>query len=168
MVTPTTRAHAILRGLGVPAPYPAASARILVAWQACEGGVAAQQGHNPMNTTLVVPHSTPLPGNTSGVQLYPTEAVGIAATVHVLLTAGYYGGLVAALRTGNIHAFLAHAGEIRTWGTDPTCIASRLGRTLPASTPAHSGTVTLGGVTLPLWVVGAAVGVPFVLALLRD
>jgi hypothetical protein len=148
----TTRALAILRGLGVPHP-PAASVRILLAWQACEN--TPPTWHNPLATTLGAPGSVPV--NRVGVQAYPTEAAGIAATVATLQN-GFYPGLVAALRTGSVPAFLAAAAEIRTWGTKPSCLAGRLGQ---------SGPSPWASAAVPLALVGVVIGIPWALAILR-
>jgi hypothetical protein len=150
------RALAILHGLG--APITPGGVAILVAWQACEGGVAQSAGHNPMNTTLAVPGSRPLPGNPDGVQLYPSEGIGIAATVRTLQN-GDYPRLVAALRAGSPAAFVAAAPEIQTWGTNPACIARRLGQALPMASP------PLSTAAVPAALVAAVIGIPWVLAL---
>jgi hypothetical protein len=146
-----TRAVAILRALG--APVTPGGVQILVAWQACEGTPAAW--HNPLATTLPLPGSTPV--NAAGVQAYPSEAEGIEATRLTLLN-GRYPDLVAALRTGDVGAFLAHPAEIATWGTDPACIARALGR--PYTPPGTVGPTT--------WVFAAMViGVPWLLVLMH-
>jgi hypothetical protein len=153
--TPTQRAVAILRGIG--APVTPGGIAILVAWQACEQSIAQTQGHNPLNTTLVLPGSRPLPGNPAGVQLYPSEAEGIRATVATLLN-GRYPALVAALRAGNPAAFIAAAPEIRTWGTNVACVAARLHQPIPP-TPLGVGPSTL--------IVAGVIAIPWMLAVLR-
>jgi len=155
-MNPAAWAQALLRALGVP--VTAGGTAILVAWQACEGGVAAQQGFNPLNTTEPAPGSRPLPGNPAGVQLYPSAPVGVAATA-ATLTNGRYPTILAALRTGQPARLATAAGvaEIATWGTDPACLLGRLG--LRAPRPG-------GG---PAWgpLVAIVVGVPLVWALRR-
>lgn len=53
----------------------------LVGWMGAEG---SNTYNNPLNTTLAVTGSQSLPGNSSGVQMYPTPEVGLAATVNTL------------------------------------------------------------------------------------
>jgi len=157
---PVRRAQAILAGIG--APVTPGGVAILVAWQACEGGPASR--HNPMNTTLPLPGSVPI--NAQGVQQYPTEAEGIAATVQTLQN-GLYPGIVAALRSGSPAQFLSAQDEIQTWGTNPQCIAQRLGMPLPG------GGGPLGGIEravgkVPRWVAIIVVGVPLTALILDD
>jgi hypothetical protein len=56
------------------------------AWMAAEGGSA---NYNPLNTTLKLPGSTTLPGNTVGVQEYQSWRDGVAATVRTLREEGH-------------------------------------------------------------------------------
>ena len=108
---------------GLHAPRNASVLRALAAWEWCEkihGGAGAWQWDNPLNTTE--------PGfgatgsvNSVGVKVYPTQAEGVAAVV-ATLTNGFYPGIVAALRAGNGAGAVAQAGEIATWGTNPSCV----------------------------------------------
>jgi hypothetical protein len=147
-----TRAVGILAGLGVRSPSPV-SVSLLVAWQKCEGGPASR--HNPLNTTLRMPGSRSI--NPEGVQEYPSEAAGIAATV-ATLTNGRYTTLVRALRTGDPGLFFGAAGraEIATWGTDVGCI-QRVYQG-PSSTPQASQPRA--------WVVAVAIGTPLLALIL--
>lgn len=95
----------------------------LQAWAACEGGNAH---FNPLNTTMKVSGSRPY--NSAGVQNFPDELAGLAATL-LTLRLPYY----AALRTSMIvhpHdalAILTGSGQsLITWGTGTKCIAAKL------------------------------------------
>lgn len=76
---------------------------------------------NPLNTT------EPAPGdwdfNSAGVKSYPSEAVGMGATLATFLN-GYYPGLVAILSDPAGGSALAYASnlELNTWGTR-SCVA---------------------------------------------
>jgi hypothetical protein len=150
------RARAILAGLG--APQTPGGIVILVAWQACEGGPASR--HNPLNTTLPVPGSYPI--NAAGVQQYPGEQAGIAATVDTLRN-GLYPGIVAALSAGDVAAFLANPQEITRWGTDYGCLAGRFG-----GPGAAGGGIQVGPVTVPDWAPLALAVIPVGLIVLDD
>jgi hypothetical protein len=91
---------------------------LMTAWIAYEHGWTWNgYGNNPMNTTLRTAGSRPLPGNSAGVQLYPTKAAGVQATADTLTQANpSYGGLVAALRSGDANAFFAADSELAAWG----------------------------------------------------
>lgn len=115
-------AAAVADGLG--APRNASVLRALAAWEWCEkihGGAGAWQWDNPLNTTEPGYGSTSTV-NSAGVRVYPTEAQGVAAVVATLLN-GRYPAIVAALRAGNGAQAIAQTGEIRTWGTNPSCVA---------------------------------------------
>jgi hypothetical protein len=62
----------------------------MYAWRQSEGGNAK---NNPFNTTMKMPGSTPLEGNSAGVQNYKTSDDGVEATCQTLLngknTSGY-------------------------------------------------------------------------------
>jgi len=62
------------------------------------------------------------------------------------------------LKNELVPAFLAAADEIRTWGTNPCCLAGRLGQ--PCPSPWASAAV-------PLTFVGLVIGIPWALAILR-
>lgn len=55
---------------------------------------------NPFDTTLSAPGSSPLPGNSAGVQDYPTPGVGVSATASTL-SEGAYANLLAEIRNPN-------------------------------------------------------------------
>ena len=69
-------AERLLRGWS--APKKRRNKMVLLAWMQAEGNSARC---NPLNTTQKTEHSTPLAGNTAGVQEYPTMQEGIGATV---------------------------------------------------------------------------------------
>lgn len=111
----------LLEAMGL-APTPARRL-FLQAWAACEGGTAH---YNPLNTTLKVAGSTTY--NSAGVQNFPDELAGIAATL-LTLRLHFYVQLRAALATPSLSALdiLGRSDSaIRTWGTDPRCIRHRV------------------------------------------
>ena len=69
--------------------------------------------NNPLNTTQAMPGSYPLPGNTAGVQQYPTAAEGIAAT-KITIENGRYNDVLLALRGGRGLCGRSWAG-LSTW-----------------------------------------------------
>jgi hypothetical protein len=92
----------------------------LVCWMTAEGGNAA---NNPLNTTWVVDgHSTPLPGNSAGVQEYDSLEVGVTATVNTLLQHGGqdYSVILTSLRNGwKPWALLSRVvRNVPKWGTN--------------------------------------------------
>lgn len=93
--TPLERYFAGVLGL-IKAPVTQANVDWLVSWAAKEGTAAR---NNPLATTLRTNGSTPLPGNSAGVQEYPTAAAGVAATAATLKG---YSSIVSAFQTGNI------------------------------------------------------------------
>jgi hypothetical protein len=98
--------------------HPAVTTPILMKWSTYEIGSVSIVGRwNPLNTT------TPEPGswnfNSAGVQSYPTQASGVAATVRTLQN-GHYPQVVAAIRAGvpiNDWNTPGIRAEIDTWGT---------------------------------------------------
>lgn len=158
---PAQRATAILTGLGVARPS-SVSVGLLVAWQACEQGPAQTSGHNPISTTWRTATSTTLKGNSAGVQLYPSEAVGIQATVDTFHN-GDYPTIVKALKNGSASLFFSAAGvaEITRWGTRPTCI--RGAYTGPVTPTAPSTSPPPRTLVLAL-----VIGLPLLLILLTD
>lgn len=80
------------------------------AWQACEGGDAA---NNPWNTTM--PDDGTTDYNSAGVKNYPSEGVGVHATVKTLQL-GYYDHVRLALQTQDVAGFGA-AVDASPWGT---------------------------------------------------
>jgi hypothetical protein len=128
---PTTRqgyAKSLLEHLAAldqPHHYPLTLTTVegLVCWMVAEGGNAAW---NPMNTTWVVPgHSTPLPGNSAGVQEYDSQAVGLEATTRTLLAAWHdgvptgttYADVLTSLRAGWGPVALLQRVHRSPWGT---------------------------------------------------
>jgi hypothetical protein len=75
-------------------------------WVAREGGGGL---NNPLNTTLRQPGSTPLKGNSAGVQNYTSFIQGVDATA-LTIGNGFYPDIVAALGTGNANAIDASGG----------------------------------------------------------
>lgn len=88
--------------------------RIVLGAQArLEGGTAR---YNPLNTTEPWPGATDY--NSVGVKNYPNGAAGIAATAKTF-TNGYYNGIVADLRKGDLSAraiVQRNAAEYDKWG----------------------------------------------------
>lgn len=100
--------ESVLVALG--APVTPTNLALLDAWQACEGGDA---NFNPFNTTERDTGSTPY--NDAGVQNYPTEGIGVHATV-ATLQLHYYEGIRLALRTQDSKGF-GEAVDSSPWGT---------------------------------------------------
>ena len=100
-------AKGILAGLG--APETEENLEILLSWMHAEGTAAR---FNPMATTYTNPNitSTPLPGNTAGVQEYQSWAEGVVATTQTLLL-DHYTRIVELLREGST--------DIATFNADP-------------------------------------------------
>ena len=112
----------LLAVLGADPGY-AQGIRLLSAWQVAEGGTAKW---NPLNTTYKISGSTNY--NAAGVQNYKRATEGVCATALTFVN-GFYPGIVGALQAGTATAeniVQAHAGEIRTWGTDPRTILAVL------------------------------------------
>lgn len=106
-------AQAVLNDLGVPDTPQNRS--FIIGWSRAEGTAAK---NNPLATTLALPGSVPLPGNSAGVQQYPTIAEGAQATAATIGN-GRYPNIVAALRTGGAvaHSF-GNTGvysDLNTW-----------------------------------------------------
>lgn len=104
----------------------AVSINLFCAWMAAEfGWPSSVANNNPMASTVVMPGSYRINCLSyvngvcvSGVQHYPTLAVGVQATVNTLTgPAHYYDTLVQALRTGNAALFFSPKGlqELHTW-----------------------------------------------------
>lgn len=107
----------------IGAPQTPAVTKFLDQWHLFEESSAA---NNPLNTTLTVPGSTSI--NSAGVKSYGTPAIGGQATATTLLQAGYYPGIVAALRSGDPENYIlsgSHApyttteiiSEFDKWGS---------------------------------------------------
>ena|SRR5579875_2643784 len=100
-------ARLILQALGIP--QTSVNTRILVAWSWGEKPHpdGALQWYNPLNVTRAVPGSTPVPGNSAGVQVYPSLEVGIQANAD---TIRQYPTLLTALRRSDANLFFGPAG----------------------------------------------------------
>jgi hypothetical protein len=123
---------AVLALLG--APNTAANVKFLDGWQAYEGSTCR---YNPLNTTLPYGGSTQC--NSVGVQSYPSTSAGAQATAKTL-TNGYYGDVVAALRSGDPFRYSdpqAVASQITKWGTPnwANVYLSLVGITTPGGVP---------------------------------
>jgi hypothetical protein len=117
-VTRQGYAQRLLKELAVQDPthtYPMNLYNIegLVCWMVAEGGTAAW---NPLNTTQPMPGSSPLPGNTAGVQEYTSYAQGIDATIKTLLN-GNYAVVLESLRRGWKPWALLMRVQRTPWGT---------------------------------------------------
>jgi hypothetical protein len=89
----------------------------LVAWAQQEGSVAR---NNPFDTTLVLPGSTPLPGNPDHVQEYASVADGYRAFYSTLMRgADVYGyrAILEAMAVGNCACAVVEAVANSSWGT---------------------------------------------------
>lgn len=127
--------------------------QIVYAWTQAEGGAGPQWGgsntanYNPINTTQGMPGSTPIAGNTAGVQSYTSWAEGLVATAKTI-TNGDYGDLLAALKSGDGSAFVGSSELASVWGTTDLTLSKiqsapgGLGNTQPAgaSTTPTTGT----------------------------
>lgn len=120
-MTPSQFFVGVLKAMGLPATQ--ANVNWLLAWSQKEGTAAR---FNPLATTLQTRGSTPLPGNSAGVQEYPNAATGIAATARTLRA---YSGIVAQLKSGDAIAYsfnnpAALVQEYGTWDLGPKGYAS--------------------------------------------
>ena len=129
-------AIAILQGLGMPPTQT--NVNLLDAWIRCEKGDTgnAWQWNNPLNTTMPGYGGQDVPGNSAGVKIYPSQSLGVQATV-ATLTNGDYGDLVDGLKTSNAHIFFSGTGlrQISTWGTNPSCVQAVYQSLPPPSVP---------------------------------
>lgn len=112
---------------------------VLSAWVQSEE--ASFPGFNGLGTTLPLPGSVPLPGNTAGVQEYPSLVSGLTAAKDMMLgqgpqTAALEGPLVADLQSGTasenqLIADIRNSGWWHGPGTEDTydanAIAGKLG-----------------------------------------
>lgn len=96
-------AQTILHGLGIRPTT--VNLKLLVSWFVRERGWT-NLTHNPLDSVLRAPGSTPLPGNPAGVQVYPTLTEGLRADTETL-QAAYYAPLRAALRTSDTTAWFS-------------------------------------------------------------
>jgi peptidoglycan hydrolase CwlO-like protein len=112
-VTQVTWAQALVKSLG--APMTADNVAAIVAWEMAEGGHWYNTAYyNPLNTTQSMPGATVF--NSVGVKAYTSWAQGLRATV-ITLDNGLYGGILAALRSGNDANAVAGAVAASPWGT---------------------------------------------------
>lgn len=97
---------------GIDAPLTDAHVLGLAAWHKAEGGTAKW---NPLNTTHDAQGATEY--NSVGVKNYPSEAIGVSATIKTLLN-GNYGKILVELRADalDIQA-LGGAVDGSVWGT---------------------------------------------------
>jgi len=105
---------AVLRGISAPASVQ--NLRACQVWQDREGGTAT---HNPWNTTQWEPGATQY--NSFGnppmhVWNYPTEAVGIRATI-ATLTNGHYPRIIREFSSGVNGLGVCQAVDASPWGT---------------------------------------------------
>jgi len=111
--TPITWAKALLEQLGMPLTQENAAA--ITAWEMAEGGHWHNTAHyNPLDTTMPEPGATAM--NSVGVKAYLSWAQGFTATIATLRN-GYYGGILAALRSGTSAIAVADAVAASPWGT---------------------------------------------------
>lgn len=105
----------VLDGINAPTTDPNVVG--MLAWAKAEGSTAK---FNLLDTTLKTADSTPLPGNSAGVQEYPNWDAGVNATVQTLQN---YGGILTALRQQQGPQALAKAVGASPWGTSGSLIS---------------------------------------------
>jgi len=105
----------VLDGINAPTTDPNVVG--MLAWDMAEGRTAM---FNLLDTTLKTADSTPLPGNSAGVQEYPNWDAGVNATVQTLQN---YGGILTALRQQQGPQALAKAVGASPWGTSGSLIS---------------------------------------------
>ena len=124
----------------------------LVSWSIAECGAGRidcgfDQGaaFNMFGSTLVVPGSSTLPGNTSGVQCYPSYEVGVAAIV-ATLKEPRYSELVDIIKRPFTRAqvLLTAIGESQ-WGTSPEGLTA--GHNDFRNDPSFYNNLVVGGAT---------------------
>lgn len=98
----------VLKGLGEP--VTPSNVDFILAWAKREGGGGAW---NPLNTTLKHGTSTPLAGNSAGVQNYSSFQDGVAATIQTLQSP-LYKDIRNAFSTGKADPNATYAG-LATW-----------------------------------------------------
>lgn len=129
--------HELLDALD--APKSEANLAALRAWGECEGSEAA---FNPLDTTLHMQGATEYNtfGDNQHVWNYPDEETGVRATVQTLHN-GYYPHIMSALKSGDGRIVSGAArDDMRTWGTNADCIASKLATpdAEPTDSPGHT------------------------------
>ena len=117
------------------------------AWEDVEGGSAS---FNPFNTTLKLDYSTDY--NDAGVQNYPSEAMGLHATV-LTLQESHYAGVLLALREQDAIRF-GEAVDASPWGTKGLAEYLRE-HPAPSPTPLHPPVTPPPGTVLPVLREGA-------------
>jgi hypothetical protein len=106
-------AQDFLAAIGMP--QTACNEAAVGAWEAAEGGgVTNDAAYNPLDTTQPEPGDWSI--NSVGVKAYPSYAEGLQANV-TAITNGLYGGVLAALRTGDNAQAVADAVASSPWGT---------------------------------------------------
>lgn len=145
-------ADEVLAGIGAPASTQ--NVDWIVSWSRAEASTAA---NNPLDTTLHTSGSYALPGNSAGVQQYPSETAGVAATVATLKGGNYYPELVKDFQKGNIISSYqtdpSLLSQLETWGGGASywaAVASNAsqaagGGSLPAGSGAPSPGPNAGG-----------------------
>lgn len=102
------------------APATPTNVNFLTTWAQQEGGAgyANTAYYNPFNTTLAMPGSSAIAGNSAGVQGYSSQTQGLVATASTLLQSNYT-GIVNLLRSGNASTNqLQYAVNSSSWGTN--------------------------------------------------
>lgn len=112
---------------GIRAPITRRNIAVCLAIIQAEGDSARC---NPWNTTQKAPGSTPLPGNTAGVQEYPDFKTGIQATIDTLEKGCAmegdpyrYRAIRARLRANAGAAGTLRAWQASAWGTGTLALA---------------------------------------------
>ena len=99
------------------APVTIDNVRALAAWVGAEGNNA--RFRNPLATTMGAPGARNV--NDHGVKGYPTDEIGLDATVRTLRN-GLYDGIVAALQQGDSAVRVVVAVAASPWGTGANAI----------------------------------------------
>ena len=111
--SPLTWAKALLQQIHMPLTSQNVAA--ITAWELAEGGHWHNSArYNPLDTTMPEPGATAM--NSVGVKAYLSWAQGFQATIATLRN-GYYGGILAALRSGDDAIAVADAVAASPWGT---------------------------------------------------
>ncbi len=112
-VTQVTWAQAFLKSLGMRLTVENVAA--VVAWEMAEGGHWYNTAYyNPLNTTQPMAGATIF--NSVGVKAYKSWSQGLKASV-ITINNGFYGGILAALRSGDDGQAVATAVAASPWGT---------------------------------------------------
>lgn len=127
----------LLRRLGMP--VTARNVQFLTAWQAHEGGSAA---NNPLNTTQGWKGASDY--NSVGVKNYGNPNIGLLATAKTLRN-GYYPGILSALKSGNPTWNPVLGKNLSTWGTGSSWMGGYRNTPVPPGAP--SGPTGLTGPT---------------------